>query len=50
MKDPVSLHDLNPTLLHCFGIDHLKFSYKFQGLGQRLTGVEPATAVTDILV
>ncbi|PAW63728.1 MAG: sulfatase [Opitutia bacterium Tous-C1TDCM] len=49
VRDPVSLHDLNATLLHCLGIDHLKFSYKSQGLDQRLTGVEPAQVVKQIL-
>jgi uncharacterized protein (DUF1501 family) len=49
MKDPVSLYDLNATLLHCLGVDHLKFSFKSQGLNQRLTGVEPAKVVNAIL-
>jgi len=49
VKDPVSLHDLNATLLSCLGIDHLKFTFKSQGLDQRLTGVEPATVVKGIL-
>jgi len=49
VRDPVSLHDLNATLLHCLGIDHLKFSFKAQGLDQRLTGVEPARVVKEIL-
>ena len=43
------LHDLNATLLHCLGIDHLKFSYRSQGLDVRLTGVEPAKVVDGIL-
>jgi uncharacterized protein (DUF1501 family) len=49
VRDPVSLHDLNATMLHCLGIDHLKFTFKSQGLDQRLTGVEPATVVRGIL-
>src|SRR6185369_10621156 len=40
VKDGVHLNDLNATILHCLGIDHEKFTYKFQGLDQRLTGVE----------
>ncbi len=48
-RDPVSLQDLNATLLHCLGIDHLKFTFKSQGLDQRLTGVEPAKVVQGIL-
>ncbi len=49
VKDPVSLHDLNATLLHCLGLDHSKFTFKSQGLDQRLTGVEPAKVVKGIL-
>jgi uncharacterized protein (DUF1501 family) len=49
VRDPVSLHDLNATLLHCLGIDHSKFTFKSQGLDQRLTGVEPASVVKAIL-
>jgi hypothetical protein len=49
VRDPVHLHDLNATLLHCLGIDHLKFTFKSQGLDQRLTGVEPASVVRGIL-
>ena len=49
-RDPVSIHDLNATLLHCLGIDHAKFAFKSQGLDQRLTGVEPAHVIKGILV
>lgn len=49
VRDPVSLHDINATILHCLGIDHLKFSFRSQGLDQRLTGVEPAQVVRAIL-
>jgi Protein of unknown function (DUF1501) len=48
-KDPVHLHELNATILHCLGIDHLKFTAKFQGLDQRLTGVEEHAAVRALL-
>ena len=46
---PVHIRDLNATMLHCLGIDHERFTYKFQGLDQRLTGVEHAHAVKGIL-
>ena len=45
----VSVHDVHATLLHLLGIDHMRFSYKYQGLDSRLTGVEPARVVTEIL-
>jgi Protein of unknown function (DUF1501) len=49
VENVVSLHDLHATMLHQFGIDHLRFSYKFQGLDARLTGVVPAHVLRDIL-
>src|SRR5205807_5626107 len=36
IKDPVHVRDLQATLLHQFGIDHEKFTYKYQGLDQKL--------------
>ncbi|MBX3444586.1 MAG: DUF1501 domain-containing protein [Planctomyces sp.] len=50
VENRVSVHDLHATMLHQLGIDHMKFSVKFQGLDSRLTGVEPARIVTDLLV
>ncbi|MFU8893305.1 MAG: DUF1501 domain-containing protein [Luteolibacter sp.] len=50
VKDPVHVRDLHATLLHQFGIDHSRFSTKFQGLDYRLTGVEPAKAVHGIML
>jgi Protein of unknown function (DUF1501) len=49
VKDPVHIRDFNATLLHCLGIDHNRLTFKYQGLEQRLTGVEPARVVTEIL-
>jgi hypothetical protein len=49
VKDPVHINDLNATILHCLGIDHEKFTFKHQGLDQRLTGVEPASVVKALL-
>lgn len=37
--DPVHVHDLQATILHCLGIDHKKLTYKFQGRHFRLTDV-----------
>jgi uncharacterized protein (DUF1501 family) len=48
-KDPVHINDLNATILHLMGIDHSRFSYKFQGLDQRLTGVEEHHVVKAVL-
>lgn len=48
-ENRVSVHDLHATLLHLLGIDHARFSVKFQGLDSRLTGVEPCRVVNEIL-
>jgi hypothetical protein len=49
VKDVVSVHDMHATMLHLLGIDHERLSYKFQGLEFKLTGVEKARVVKDIL-
>jgi len=49
VENRVSVHDVHATLLHQLGIDHNRFSYKFQGLDSKLTGVEPASVVHDLL-
>jgi len=37
--DPVHVHDLNATLLHLLGLDHLRLTFRFQGRDYRLTDV-----------
>jgi hypothetical protein len=49
VEKPVHINDLNATILHCLGIDHERFTFKFQGLDQRLTGVEPQRVLTELL-
>ena len=49
-ENPVRIRDLNATILHCLGIDHRQFTFKFRGLDQRLTGVEESRVVKEILV
>jgi hypothetical protein len=49
VRDPVHVRDWHATLLHLFGVRHERFSFKYQGLDQRLTGVDKATVVKDIL-
>ncbi|HKD06020.1 MAG TPA: DUF1501 domain-containing protein [Bryobacteraceae bacterium] len=48
-QDPVHVRDFQATILHQFGIDHEKFSYNYQGLDVRLTGVEKADPVKAII-
>lgn len=48
-SDPVHIRDLNATILHCLGIDHERFTYRFQGLDHRPTGVEESHIVKGVL-
>lgn len=48
--DPVHLRDFHATILHCLGVDHERFTYRFRGLDTKLTGVEPAKVVRGILL
>lgn len=50
VADPVHLRDLHATILHCAGIDHTRLSYPFRGLNAKLTGVEEARVVEEILL
>ena len=49
VNDIVHVRDLHATMLHLLGIDSTRFSFPFQGLDMRLTGVEPAQVVRGIL-
>lgn len=49
VKDPVHIRDLNATILNRFGVDHQQLSFKHQGLDLKLTGVEDARVVNQIL-
>jgi hypothetical protein len=39
VRDPVHINDLHATILHLFGLDHLRLTYRFQGRDFRLTDV-----------
>jgi hypothetical protein len=49
VENVVSFHDLHATMLRLCGIEHTRFTHRFQGLDARLTGVEPAHVVEAIL-
>jgi hypothetical protein len=49
VENPVHIRDLNATILHCLGMDHNRFTFRFQGLNHKPTGVEPAHVVKGIL-
>jgi hypothetical protein len=48
-ENPAHVNDINATILHCLGIDHTRFTFKFQGLDQRLTGVEEQHVIRELL-
>ena len=50
VENVTTVHDLHATMLHQLGIQHEAFSFKFQGLDAKLSGVEGAKVIKDILV
>lgn len=48
-KDPVHIRDFHATVLQLLGFDHRRFMFRYQGLDQCLTGVEPARVVKELL-
>jgi hypothetical protein len=48
VSDPVHIHDLQATILHCLGVDHTRLTFKYQGRHHRLTDVE-GEVVTKLL-
>ena len=49
VENPVQVRDLHATMLHLCGLDHNTLSVKYQGLDLKLTGVEPARVVNEVL-
>jgi hypothetical protein len=47
-ENPVHVHDMNATLLHCLGVDHTKLTYRYQGRDFRLTDVH-GSVVKELL-
>ena len=48
VENPVHIHDLNATILHCLGLDHERLTYRFQGRDFRLTDVH-GKLIKDLL-
>src|ERR1044071_7040777 len=48
VENPVSVHDFHATMLRCLGIDHTRFTYRFEGRDYRLTDVS-GEVVKDLL-
>ena len=49
VEDSVPVRDLHATMLHLLGIDYSRLTFPFQGLEQKLTGVEPTRVVNEII-
>ena len=49
VENPVHVRDLHATMLHLLGINHDQLIFPYQGLDQKLTGVEPARVVREII-
>jgi hypothetical protein len=49
VRDPVHIRDFHATIMHLLGYDHERFTYRHQGLDFRLTGVEPARVVKELI-
>ena len=49
VEDKVPIRDLHATILHLLGLGHEELTYLFQGLEQKLTGVEPARVIRQLL-
>jgi len=48
VENPVHVRDFHATMLHLLGIDHARLTFQFQGLDQKLTGVEASRVVKEI--
>ncbi len=49
VENPIHIRDFHATALQLLGFDHRRFTYKYQGLDQRLTGVEEAHVIKELL-
>ena len=49
VKDPVHVHEFHATVLRLLGFDHERFTYRYQGLDQRLTGVEATKIIPELI-
>ena len=50
VEDGHHIRDMHATMLHLLGINHKKLTVRFQGLDNRLTGVEEAHIIKKVLV
>jgi len=50
VRDPVHINDLQATMLKQFGIDHLKLTFRHQGVDKRLTNITRESHVIEALI
>ncbi len=49
VKDPIHIRDFHATVLELLGYNSDRFTFKYQGLDQKLTGVEPAKSIKALI-
>jgi hypothetical protein len=49
VENPVHIRDFHATVLQLLGRDHRRFTYRHQGLDQRLTGVEESRVIRELI-
>jgi len=49
-ENPTEVRDIHATLFHLLGLNHEDVTFRYQGLDQRLTGVEDARIMRELLV
>ncbi len=49
VKDPLHISDFHATVLNLLGYNTDRFTYKFQGLDQKLIGINPAKPVKALM-
>jgi len=48
-EHPRHLRDLHATILHLMGLDHTRLTFPYDGLDQKLTGVQEAAPICEII-
>ena len=48
-ENPRHLRDLHATILHLMGLEHTRLNYFYDGLEQKLTGVQEANPIHEMI-
>ena len=49
VENPIDIHDLHATMLHCLGVDHERLTFRFGGRDVRLTDVDPGFRTSKVV-